>query len=184
MKNILIVVDMQNGFNRYAHMNKLASNVIKITNSGIFDCIIATRFINYEGSQYTKFLNWHRLIDPQDIDLIPNIKYDKVVDKKIYTCVTSEFVRMLKDINDQKVPTHVFVCGADTDCCVLKIATDLFEQNIMPIVLTDYCSSNGGDESHKAGILAMNRLIGKKSLVSGEIIQKSDIENIIMERQY
>lgn len=184
MKSILIVVDMQNGFNRYDHMKKLADSVIKITNSNIFDCIIATRFINYEGSQYTKFLNWHRLIDQKDIDLISDIKYDKVVDKNVYTCVTPEFINMLKDINDKELPTHVFVCGADTDCCVLKIATDLFEQSIMPIVLTDYCLSNGGVESHKAGILAMNRLLGKKSLVSGEIIEKSDIENIIEQRQY
>ena len=85
MKSILVVVDMQNGFNRYDHMKKLADRVIKITNSNIFDCIIATRFINYEGSQYTKFLNWHRLIDEKDIDLMSNIKYDKVVEKNVYS---------------------------------------------------------------------------------------------------
>lgn len=184
MNSILIVVDMQNGFNRYEHMKKLANRVTELTNAGIFDCIIATRFINYEGSQYTKFLNWHRLIDKKDIDLIPNVKYDIAVDKNVYTCITPDFMNLLKDVNSKELPTHIFICGADTDCCVLKIATDLFENNIMPIVLTDYCASNGGEESHKSGILVMSRLIGRKSLVAGEIMSRDDVENIVLERQY
>lgn len=79
---------------------------------------------------------------------------------------------------------HIFICGADTDCCVLKTATDLFEQSVMPIVLTEYCDSNGGPESHKSGIMVMDRLIGKKSIVADKITSKEDIEKIIAERQY
>lgn len=90
----------------------------------------------------------------------------------------------LKKLNDGEVPTHIFICGADTDCCVLKTATDLFEQSVMPIVLTEYCDSNGGPESHKSGIMVMDRLIGKKSIVADKITSKEDIEKIIAERQY
>lgn len=74
MKNILIVVDMQNGFDRYEQTHKLAKKVIELTNSGIFDKIIATRFLNKEGSQYTKFINWHRLMSSPDIDLVEDRK--------------------------------------------------------------------------------------------------------------
>lgn len=184
MKNILIVVDMQNGFNRYDQTHILAKNVVELTNSGIFDKIIATRFLNREGSQYTKFLNWHRLMNSPDIDLVEGIRADEVVDKWVYTCVTDEFMSLLKKLNDGEVPTHIFICGADTDCCVLKTATDLFEQSVMPIVLTEYCDSNGGPESHKSGIMVMDRLIGKKSIVADKITSKEDIEKIIAERQY
>lgn len=184
MKKILIVVDMQNGFNRYDQTHILAKKVVELTNSGIFDKIIATRFLNKEGSQYTKFLNWHRLMSSPDIDLVDGIKADEVVDKWVYTCVTDDFMRLLKKCNDGEIPSHIFICGADTDCCVLKTATDLFEKSVMPIVLTEYCDSNGGPESHKAGIMVMDRLIGKKSIVSDKIASKEDVERIISDRQY
>ena len=184
MKNILIVVDMQNGFDRYEQTHKLAKKVIELTNSGIFDKIIATRFLNKEGSQYTKFINWHRLMSSPDIDLVEGIKADAVVDKWVYTCVTKDFLELLKKCNDGELPSHIFVCGVDTDCCVMKTATDLFEQSIMPIVLTEYCDSNGGPESHKAGIMVMDRLIGRKSIVPDKIKSKEDLVKIIADRHY
>lgn len=184
MKNILIVVDIQNGFNRYEQTHILADKIVKLTNSGIFDSVIATRFRNREGSQYTNILNWHRLIDSPDIDLVNGIRADNVIDKWVYTCITDEFMTLLKKLNDGEMPTHIFICGADTDCCVLKTATDIFEQGLMPIVLTEYCDSNGGPKSHEAGLLVMSRLIGKKCIVSDNITAKTDLDRIIAERQY
>lgn len=184
MLKILIVVDMQNGFNRYEQTNILGKKIVELTNSDYFDYIIATRFLNHDSSQYAKILNWHRLIESPDIDLIEGLKYNKIVDKYIYTCVTQEFLDLIYKINLYKKPTHVFICGADTDCCVLKTAVDLFEQGIMPLVLTEYCDSNGGPESNKAGILAMSRLNGKKSLVSEKISSRNQLDKIIEERLY
>ncbi|MDE6868194.1 MAG: isochorismatase family protein, partial [Clostridia bacterium] len=106
MKNILIVVDIQNGFNRYEQTHILADKIVKLTNSGVFDEIIATRFRNKEGSQYIKFLNWHRLIDSPDIELVDGIKADVVWDKWVYTCINDEFMALLKKLNDGEMPTH------------------------------------------------------------------------------
>lgn len=184
MNKILIVVDIQNGFNRYEQTHILADKIVKLTNSVVFDKIIATRFRNKEGSQYTKFLNWHRLIESPDIDLVDGIKADEIVDKWVYTCVDDNFMSLLKKLNDGELPSHVFICGADTDCCVLKTATDIFEQGLMPIVLTEYCDSNAGPKSHDAGLLVMSRLIGKKCIVTGKITSKDDLDKIIAERQY
>ena len=156
----------------------------ELTNSGLFDTIIATKFINKEGSQYIRILNWHRLLESPETDLISNLHYDILVEKRVYTCINSEFLDLLKRLNDNQTPTHVFVVGADTDCCVLKIAADLFENDIWPIVLVDYCNSNGGPKSHEAGKLVMSRLIGTKCLVAGKIISKEQLENITQERKY
>lgn len=182
MNNILIVVDLQNGFTRYEQTKELATKIVELTNSGVFDKVISTRFLNKEGSQYTKILNWHRLMSSPEIDLVEGLNPDTVVDKWIYTCVTEEFMSLLKKLNGGELPTHIFICGADTDCCVLKTATDIFEQGLMPIVLTEYCASNGGPKSHDAGLLVMERLIGKKCLVSKSISQKADLDSIIAER--
>ena len=184
MKKILIVVDMQNGFNRYEQTKKLASDIRELTNSNFFDKIIATKFINKKGGQYTRILDWHRLLRSPETDLIDGMKYDIVRKKYVYTCVDSRFIKMLRQINDNKKPTHVFIVGVDTDSCVLKIATDLFEKGIWPIVLIDYCNSNGGPQSHKAGILVMSRLIGNKCLVDGEITSREQLEQIISNRNY
>lgn len=184
MKNILIVVDVQNGFNRSEQTHNLVDKIVELTNNGLFDKIIATRFRNKEGSQYTEFLNWHRLIDRPDIELVNGIKADVVIDKWIYTCINDEFMLLLNKLNDGEMPTHLFICGADTDCCVLKTATDIFEKGLMPIVLTEYCDSNAGPKSHDAGLLVMGRLIGKKCLVSNKIASKEDIAQIIATRQY
>lgn len=72
-------------------------------------------------------------------------------------------------------PEKLFVAGADTDCCVLKIAADLFENNIRPVVLTNYFDSNGGSESHLAGITCMKRLIGEKQLYAGKKHSAGDL---------
>ena len=72
----------------------------------------------------------------------------------------------------------MFICGIDTDCCVLTTAVNLFEVGIRPIVLTQYCASNGGESSHQAALTCMGRLIGSHHLVSNEIDSKSDIELI------
>ena len=59
------------------------------------------------------------------------------------------------------------------------MATALFECSIRPIVLTKYCASNGGAESHNAGITCMKRLIGEKQLIHEEITSIEDLEAII-----
>lgn len=185
MQKILIVVDIQNGFTRYEQTQILAKKIAELTQSKIFDKVIATRFRNQEGSQYVKFMNWHRLMDSPDIDLVTGIEADEVVDKwSLYTCITPVFMRLLKKLNNGETPTHVFICGADTDCCVLKTATDLFENKIMPLVLTDYCDSNGGPDSHQAGLRVMARLCGKKSIVEGKVLTTEDLDKIINARQY
>ena len=179
MKNILIVVDVQNGFTRYEQTKEVAKKIVELTHSGAFDYIIATQFINKEGSQFTEFLDWHRLQNSPDIDIYTGLQYDDLVKKYIYTMVDNHFMKQLSIINDGELPKEVYICGIDTDCCVLKVATDLFEHHIKPLVLLDYCQSNGGMKSHEAGILAMTRLIGHKSLLYGNIKNKSDLDKLI-----
>lgn len=172
MRNILIVVDVQKGFVQSENTIKTAEEIVKLTTSGIFDYVIATKFINLKESQFTTHLNWHQLFASPDTDLFPGIHTDKVVKKNIYTCVNKQFIRLLKTANKGKIPSKVYICGIDTDCCVLTIATDLFENNIIPLVLVDYCNSNGGETYHQAGLRAMERLIGFKSLIRRKITSK------------
>lgn len=76
------------------------------------------------------------------------------------------------------LPESLFICGIDTDCCVISTAVNLFEIGIRPIVLTQYCASNGGESSHQATLTCLGRLIGSHHLVNDCIEKISDVEKI------
>lgn len=180
MKNIVIVVDMQNGFTRYGQTKKLTERIIDLLDRNIFDSVVATRFLNDDNSIYEKLFDWHRLKTVEEQMINPQIlkHADCIFDKYVYNCVTPTFIQKLCQLNDGVYPEKVFVVGVDTDCCVMTIATSLFENNIRPVVLTHYCDSNGGPDSHKAGLLCMKRLIGQGQMVDIEIMTKDNIKGI------
>ena len=180
MKNILLVVDMQNGFLQTTQLKELTNKTKSLLDLKIFDLVIGTRFLNSDHSMYEKIFDWSEMKTKEEIaipeDLLKHMDY--VEDKYIYNCVNANFIQRLCQLNDGEIPKKIFITGVDTECCVLTIATALFEYNIRPIVLTSYCDSNGGEESHKAGILSMKRLIGEKQLVEKEIATVEDLEQL------
>lgn len=161
----LFVIDVQNGFisSRTSHIIPFITQLINDFKDGE---IIATKFINADKSPYEVFINWERLKVSPETDLLPQVqeKANLIVEKNIYSACTEEVLEYLRvnKINE------VFLAGIDTDCCVLKTATDLFEHGIRPIVLTDYCASNGGPTSHDAAITVLKRTIGNRQIVSGK----------------
>lgn len=179
MKNILLVVDMQNGFARNDQTKEVGKKIAKLLNSNIFDYTIATQFINLPQGPYKRIIKWKRLSESPETDLLEGIKTDYVFKKYVYTAVNKEIMETIIKLNDGEKPDYIFVAGVDTDCCVMKTAADLFEQDIRPIVLLNYCNSNGGEVANQAGIQVMKRLIGEEQLVKSEINSKSDIQNII-----
>ena len=180
MNSILLVIDVQNGFQRNQETKDNAAKIADLLRAGLFDKIIATKFVNRPESPYYQWLHWSRLVDVPDIELLDELQSNSniVLEKHYYNCERESFIAALKECNDGHLPEIVFVCGTDTDCCVQINATTLFEMGIHPIVLIDYCASNGGPESHKAGLTVMRRTLGKKHLISGEVHFKEEIENI------
>ena len=180
MKNILIVVDVQEGFIRNNQTIKAAKKIEQILEKDIFDVVLATQFENERDSLFVRGLGWEELFSDEQRKIYPPIinKIDKVFKKSKYSVVDKNFLKELEGINDNKKPNFVFIVGIDTDSCVAKIAVDLFENNIMPIVLLDYTASNGGDESHNAGKTVLRRFIGRKALIESEISTKEELEDI------
>lgn len=178
MKNILIIVDMQNGFARHEQTVRLMEKIQVLLQRDLFDVVVATRFLNADNSMYEKMFGWKRLKTEEDREIPPQIAeyVDFFADKYIYNCVNASFIQRLCQLNDGFYPEKVFLVGADTDCCVMTTSTALFENNIRPIVLTQYVDSNGGSESHKAGLLVMKRLIGSQQLVDQDPLSKEDLD--------
>ena len=162
---ILLIVDVQKGFTRTDKTKETAKRIVDLSNSGSFDFIIASRFVNKDDSPYVKYLNWNRLMTSPETDLVDNLKYDIHFDKETYTCWSSKLENILRSCNKGILPTEIYLCGIDTDCCVLNTAVDLFENNIKPLILIDYCFSNGGQEYHDSAIKVLERNVGKQSIV-------------------
>ena len=49
--------------------------------------------------------------------------------------------------------------------CVLKIAMDLFDMNVEPVILVDCCASTAGLQAHLAGLAILSRNIGPHQLL-------------------
>lgn len=180
MKNILIIVDMQKGFTRYEQTAELSKKIIQLLKLNKFDFVIGTKYLNNTNSIYEKLFNWKKLKSNLDREIVPELeKYmNYVVEKNIYNCVNTSFLQKICQVNDGRYPEKIFVVGVDTDCCVLTVATSLFENNIRPIVLTQYCNSNGGLLSHNAGLLCLKRLIGEKQLVDIKINVNTNLNKL------
>lgn len=168
MKKILLVIDVQNGFVRTPEVNNTVEKIQTLLDSGEFDFIIATRFLNDSNSTFETQLGWYRLKTTEEQDLDPRIeKYaDYVLDKYVYNCVNQSFIQKIIQLNDGHYPEELYLVGLDTDCCVLTSAVALFESGIRPLVLVDFCNSNGGQKSHEAGIFCLKRLIGEDQLIN------------------
>ena len=59
---------------------------------------------------------------------------------------------------------QISIVGIDTDMCVLKIAMDIFDLGIEPVVLVDGCASTAGLQAHLAGLAILSRNIGPHQL--------------------
>ena len=169
---ILIVIDVQNGFIKTDYARDKASKIAKLIASKSFDKVIATKFTNYTGSMYEKCFNWSELKTSEQIDLYNNLETiaDKTFTKTTYNCVNDTFIKLLIELNNGKLPEQVYLCGLDTDACVLATAIGLFEHNLIPIVLENYCFSTGGKEYHNNGLKCLERLIGKSQIIDYKFV--------------
>lgn len=160
MKKALLIVDVQNGFvnDKTKH---IPLSVEKLQYS--YDLVIATRFVNLPDSPYRRLIKWNHLSPGTDeIELAFKPKEDVIIlDKYIYSCINDSFVNMLEENEVDAVD----ICGIDTDICVTKCAVDLFERNITPYVLKDYCATHAEADVQDVALIILARYIGSSQII-------------------
>lgn len=158
----LLVVDVQRGFlNDYtAHV---PGRVAELLRRG-HDPVYFTRFENPPGGPYRKLLSWTACERPPETDLAPELEpfaaAERVFSKPGYAGLPDALAGVLRDAGIERIT----VVGIDTDMCVLKVALDLFDLAIEPIVLVDCCASTAGLQAHLAGLAILTRNIGATRL--------------------
>lgn len=85
----------------------------------------------------------------------------KIFTKKTYTALTEELKEYIK-INNINT---IYLCGIDTDACVLKTALDFFDYNLNIKVLKDLFMSHSGIDYHNYALILLEKLIGKNNII-------------------
>lgn len=166
METLLIIVDVQRGFVTPATRDALAPIRALARSWPASAPVVMSRFHNQPGGSYETLLQWYKLRDEPDTDLVPDLDEvanrpgTLVVDKYGYTAFT-DGVRAMAAGNGV---TDVVVCGLDTDTCVLKTVVDVFEADLRPWLASDCCASNGGPAEHETGLHLARRFIGTQQV--------------------
>lgn len=163
MSDSLLVVDVQVGFiNDFTH--HIPQRITKLLHRHDYASVLFTRFINTGNGPYWRFLNWHSCDREPDTRLVPELeaiaKPELIFAKKGVCGLPDELIDYLQAQQIRRLS----LVGIDTDMCVLKIAMDLFDMGIEPILLTDCCASTAGLQAHLAGLAVLSRNIGAQRL--------------------
>lgn len=163
MSSCLVVIDVQKGFINHTteHIIPLLQALLE---SGLYDHIVATKFINEKGSPYRQLLDWSGMSDALSQELHPSVKKhaERIFKKYGYTCFTKEFEDFLIR---NKVDRLTFV-GVDTDACVQASAFSAFDRGIKFEVLANYCASCAGSKAHEYILSVMKRNFGSAVVYS------------------
>ena len=92
MKNIIILVDIQNGFVKTEYAEESFKRVEDLMKRELFDVVIATKYWNEEGSIICRLMDWHGLCTEEEQDLRPEIKeyVDYITEKNTFSSMTDE----------------------------------------------------------------------------------------------
>jgi nicotinamidase-related amidase len=166
-KPVLVVVDVQNGFIT-EHSQPVVPIIVDLVRrwQAAHGDVIFTRYLNYPGSPFERLIGWTEMIDGPATDLATELTpyvgpHTPVIDKYIYTLFTPEGTKLV----NERGWTDLYICGIDTEVCVLKTAADAFEHNLTPWILQDASASHSGPKAHNAGLLIAARFIGTNQIV-------------------
>lgn len=155
-----MIVDLQRGFVT-PKTERVIGVIERAINTLEYDVCVYSRFYNNKETSFTRILNWERFQSAEEQEIVlPIAKKDLVVSKNTYSAVTNE----LKHIINSHQIERVYLCGIDTDSCVLATAFELFDNGIEPVIIIDGCASTGGDEIHHAAETIMRRSFGKENV--------------------
>ena len=159
MKKALFVIDVQNYFinTKTKTLPKKIQQYIE-KNHRRFDLIIFTHFVNDPGSSVYRLLGWKDCTNPSQTDIAPELqpvlKYGIVVSKNIYSALKVPEINSL--LKRYKIKT-LFLCGIDTDCCLLATAYDAFDRGYKIYLLEDLCMASAGINLHHAALSIFKR---------------------------
>jgi len=154
-RSALLVVDVQRGSIDEDDETVEGIRRLIAEHGDRFEKVIASRYINVEGSPVRTILGSDSWSRPEEIALHDGISQPGVIvlDKSTYA-LGNALDPHLEGIE------NLVLCGVDTHACVLHEALDAFDRCIRPIVLADLCNSGNGDDAHECALNVLRHAVG------------------------
>lgn len=168
MNTALIIIDQQKGNSALTkahydakHASQSVEACLQLAQSGWFDEVFSTGFINPKDSIWQNQLRWCGLSQEEDYALIEEIEdvSTQIFFSSSYFPINEELLQYM----DWKNIRHVVIGGMETDCCVLFGACQLFEKGIDVSVASFACASATG--AHQAGLESLRHRIGADNVL-------------------
>ena len=178
-KPVLVVVDAQNGFitEHSQPVIPVIADLVRRWQAANGD-VVFSRYLNYPGSPFERLIGWTEMSNHgPETEIVTELAtyvgpHTPVVDKYIYTLFTPEGTHLV----EERGWTDLYICGIDTDICVLKTAADAFEHNLTPWILKDACASHAGPKAHAAGLFIASRFIGPNQIIHTASLPESVLQ--------
>lgn len=162
MNKALLVIDVQNYF-----MNSLTQGLpgeirryIEKTKNNYKE-IVFTNFVNRPSSSTYRFLNYKECMRSPDTDIVDELKpvlsFGTLLTKHVLSAIK---VTKLQKLFEQSNITELYLCGIDTDCCVLASAYDAFDLGYRVYLLKDLCMTATGRNLHDAAVSMFKKNVG------------------------
>jgi len=159
MSDALLIVDMQTVFLKQS--SHLIESVQSLAERWSENDLYWLQYRNHPGSLFEKHLNWSAATVSPEIDLIEGKGQTKKYVHFGYS-PPPELIEHLR-MNYKRA----YVCGLDTDACVYAAMISLWDNDVRPMLLADYCASSGGKNFHEAAMALMQRQFGTDTIVKG-----------------
>ncbi len=162
MNKALIVIDVQKYF-----FNPQTKPIVKRIQKFLknkasqYSSVYFTVFKNDSSSPLSKLSGWKECSDYPSIDVCDEIK-EFTNDKNLFyknNYSAYKIPEILKSLKEKNI-SKVYLCGFDTDCCILATAYDLFDTGIKPVILENLTASTSKERLHKPALQILKRNIG------------------------
>lgn len=179
MKNILVVMNLQNGLINTPEKTALSQKIIELTKKHIFDRVVCVKFVNRDDGVFPKYHRYYDMHKGKEVEIVDDLNVDLVINRSVYSCVSDEFIEKVVKINDGDNLAELFLCGIGTDTSIMKSALDLFERDIKPIILTHYCIPHDNSAiTQMKGVTLVSRMVSDKCIFNKDINTKEDLQEI------
>ncbi len=108
--NVLILVDVQNGFIHNAENQVMVQKLGKLVQEGFFDRTIATKYVNTAGSNIIRLMGWTKLLSEEE-QTIPDLireHVDYIDEKTGYSAYTESLCQYLLRENAGNILSRFF----------------------------------------------------------------------------
>jgi len=150
MKNALLIIDVQKYFieDSTKHIPKKIEDYVS-KNKDKFDLIIIQRFNNNETTPFYK-MGWKNMMTSPETDLCLeiNVSHKEFV-RSCRSCLRDE--KFKKFLEDNEIG-ELFLCGLNTDECIISTAFDACDLGYFINVIKNLCASYNGKDFHDAAM--------------------------------